>query len=261
MENNYIVTQNIYSSIENQKILSGFMTAIEIAVNKKGKVICAIVYYGDVKVLIPITEMGIEKSIKNLRTIMGAKIEFVVIKYDVLTNTAVASRIQAMKIRQEIEFKKYYAGDEVEADVMGVGLKHMKINCLGLDVNMRIDEVDYGYIQDLNSFYKTGDVIRVKIKSIDKENYKLDLSIKDLKEDPYKRIRIYVTEGGEYIGEVTGNAPNGIYIRLRQGVDALATLPIWLNQSPKIGQKVAVRVVSINEKDRKIICKMLRIIK
>ena len=136
-----------------------------------------------------------------------------------------------------------------------------KIEILGIDLNLRIDDLAYGYIQDVNEFYSVGDVIPVKILEIDKENNKLKVSAKELLEDPYKNIRIYFTEGGEYVGTITGYAPNGVYIKLMQGVDAAAIIPIWMNKSPNIGDSVAVRIYEIDVRKRKIYCSLLRVIK
>lgn len=114
--------------------------------------------------------MNIEQERKYLRNMLGAKIYFIIMKVDELTECAVASRKKVMEI------------------------KYIKANCLGIDVNLRIDNLAYGYIQDINEFYSVGDVIRVKILEIDKENHKLKISAKELLEDSYKNIRIYFTE-------------------------------------------------------------------
>lgn len=54
---------------------------------------------------------------------------------------------------------------------------------------------------------------------------------------------------------------NGLYINLKQGVDALAIIPIWMKKIPNLGSKVIVRIKNIEEKNRKIYCIILRIIK
>lgn len=53
----------------------------------------------------------------------------------------------------------------------------------------------------------------------------------------------------------------GIYIKLMQGVDAVAIIPIWMNKSPNIGDSVTIRIHEIDEKKRKIYCSLLRVIK
>ena len=260
-ENRLFAWQNLYSSKENLKILSGTICAMEVEQDGKKKVDCAIVYYEHIKVIIPIHEMAITQERKYLRNMLGAKIDFIVLEIDELRECVVASRKKAMEIKRQIEFSKHYQGDKVEATVISVGIKHIKVNCLGIDINLRIDDLAYGYIQDVNEFYSVGDVIEVKILEIDKENYLLKISAKELLEDPYKNIRIYFTEGGEYVGKITGYAPNGVYIKLMQGVDAVAIIPIWMNKIPNLGDSVAIRIHEIVEKKRKIYCSLRRIIK
>ena len=260
-ENSDFAMQNLYSSKENLKILTGTISVLETEQEGKKKADCAIVYYNQVKILIPIQEMNIEQERKYLRNMLGAKIDFIVLEIDEIRECVVASRKRAMEIKQKIEFNKHYVGDKVNATVISVGIKHIKINCLGIDLNLRIDDLAYGYIQDVNEFYSVGDSILVKILEIDKENYKLKVSAKELLEDPYKNIRIYFTEGGEYVGTITGYAPNGVYIKLMQGIDAVAIIPIWMNKSPNIGDSVAVRIYEIDERKRKIYCSLLRVIK
>ena len=261
MKNLNFTMQTLYSSKENLKILSGKISALEIERDGNKKVDCAIVYYEHIKILIPIHEMNITEERKYLRNMLGANIDFVILEIDELRECAVASRKKAMEIKQKIEFNKYFEDDIVKAKVISIGIKHIKVNCLGLDLNLRIDDLAYGYIEDVNEFYSVGDEINVKIIEIDKENYKLKVSAKELLEDPYKNIRIYFTEGGEYIGKITGYAPNGVYIKLMQGVDAVAILPIWMNRSPNKGDSVSVRIYEIDVKKRKIYCSILRIIK
>lgn len=260
-ENTNFIKQSLYSSKENLKILTGTISAMEIEQEGNKKVNCAIVYYGNIKVLIPLQEMNIQQDRKYLRNMIGAEIDFIVLEISEISNIAVASRKRAMEIKQKIEFKKHYEGDRVQAKVISMGIKHIKVNCLGIDVNLRIDDLAYGYIQDVNEFYSIGDSIDVKIMDIDKENYTLKVSVKELIEDPYTNIRIYFTEGGEYIGTITGFAPNGVYIKLKQGVDAVAIIPIWMNKSPNINDKVTVRIHEIDEKKRKIYCSLIRIIR
>ena len=261
MENLKFAMQTLYSSKENLKILSGTICALEVERDGNKKVDCAIVYYNHIKILIPIQEMNIVQERKYLRNMLGAKIDFIVLEIDELRECAVASRKKAMEIKQKIEFDKHYEGDSVKATIISVGIKHIKVNCLGIDLNLRIDDLAYGYIEDVNEFYSVGDVIPVKILEIDKDKMTLKVSAKELMEDPYKNIRIYFTEGGEYIGKITGYAPNGVYIKLMQGVDAAAIIPIWMNKSPNKDDSVSVRIYEIDEKKRKIYCSILRVIK
>lgn len=209
-ETSNFTMQKLYSSKENLKILNGIISAMEMTQDGKEKHDSAIIYYDNIKIFIPIEEMGVEQDRKFIRNMLGARIDFIVIEIDEESEMAIASRIKAMEIKQKIEFPKYEKDDIVQAIVISVGIKHIKVNCLGKDVNLRIDDLDYGYIQDISNSYNVGDIIEARIIEIDKENYDLNISVKALLEDPYKKIRIYLTEGGEYIGTITGYAPKRI---------------------------------------------------
>ena len=77
-------------------------------INWKNKdIICAIVWYQDIKVLIPSTHLGISKINKSMiRGMLGAEIDFIVIDIDTISNIAIASRIDAMEFRSELELPK-----------------------------------------------------------------------------------------------------------------------------------------------------------
>ena len=143
--------------------------------------------------------------------------------------------------------------DKKKVDCAIVYYNHIKILIPIHEMNI---EQERKYLRNM-----LGAKIDFVILEIDKENNKLKVSAKELLEDPYKNIRIYFTEGGEYVGTITGYAPNGVYIKLMQGVDAAAIIPIWMNKSPNIGDSVAVRIYEIDVRKRKIYCSLLRVIK
>ena len=97
MEN--IDKKEIIRSKEEKRILTGTITGIEDEYYKlKGKYIpCAILWYGGVKVLVPITHLVKEKQSKSIiRGMLGAEIDFIVLEYDEIADIAIASRIDAM---------------------------------------------------------------------------------------------------------------------------------------------------------------------
>lgn len=213
-----IAWQNINTSEEKNKILSGKAIAIESEKVKlthdDGKVYeeninCIVVNFKNIKVLIPGKELGIEKDDKkNIRNLIGSEIKFIILESDKLTNTAVGSRKKAMERIKNIQQKKYQAGDVVYAKVISVWNKYITVECLGADIKLKISDLEYGYVANLNKLYQVGDKIKVKIKEINIEKGILKISHKETKEDPYKNVRKNFTEGGEYLATVTGFSDN-----------------------------------------------------
>lgn len=222
-----IAWQNINTSEEKNKILSGKAIAIESEKVKlthdDGKIYedninCIVVNFKNIKVLIPGRELGMDKDDKkNIRNLIGSEIKFIILESDKLTNTAVASRKKAMERIKSIQLKKYETGDVVYAKVISVWNKYIIAECLGMDVKLKISDLEYGYVANLNSLYQVGDKIKVKIKEIDSEKRILKISHRETKEDPYKNIRKSFTEGGEYLAKVTGFSDNRSICNIRSG--------------------------------------------
>ena len=263
-----IAWQNINTSEEKNKILTGKAVAIESEkvrlTHEDGKVYeeeinCIIVNF---KNLIQVNELGIDKDYKKtIRNLIGSELKFIILESDKLTNTAVASRKKAMERIRMIQLKKYQVGDLVYAKVISVLNKYVLIECLGLDIKLKISDLEYGYVGNLGKLYQVGDKIKVKICEIDSNNSILKVSHKETKEDPYKNIRKNFTEGGEYLGVVTGYSDNGVFASLKQGIDTMATLPVWLEIPPLPGDTILVKVKKIIPERRKIYSSLLKIIR
>ena len=266
-----IAWQNINTSEEKNKILSGKAIAIESEkiklTHEDGKIYeeninCIVVNFKNIKVLIPGKELGLESDDKkNIRNLIGSEIKFIILESDKLTNTAVASRIKAMERIKNIQQKKYQTGDVVFAKVISVWHKYIVVECLGIDIRLKISDLEYGYVANLENLYQVGDKIKVKIKEIDTEKGILKISHRDTKEDPYKNIRKNFVEKGEYLATVSGFSDNGVFATLCQGVDTLATLPVWLETPPLPGDTIIVKVKKIIPEKRKIYSSLLKIVR
>ena len=266
-----IAWQNINTSEEKNKILSGKAIAIESEkiklTHEDGKIYeeninCIVVNFKNIKVLIPGRELGLERDDKkNIRNLIGSEIKFIILESDKLTNTAVASRTKAMERIKNIQQKKYQTGDVVFAKVISVWHKYIVVECLGIDIRLKISDLEYGYVANLENLYQVGDKIKVKIKEIDTEKGILKISHRDTKEDPYKNIRKNFVEKGEYLATVSGFSDNGVFATLCQGVDTLATLPVWLETPPLPGDTIIVKVKKIIPEKRKIYSSLLKIVR
>ena len=79
-----LTLKEILRSKEEKRILTGKISGIEDEYYrlKNESIPCAIVWFGEIKVLIPSTHLGIEKVNKSIiRGMLGANIDFIVIEY------------------------------------------------------------------------------------------------------------------------------------------------------------------------------------
>lgn len=270
LEEKQIAWQNINTSWQKGKILSGIAVAIEtekikLTIDnelKEKEINSLIVNFKNIKVLIPAEELKEGKTDKKtLRNMIGAELRFVIIEVDKLTNKAVASRRKAMELLQKIQFKKYTIGDKVYSKVISVYPKFIDVECLGKDVRLRAGDLEYGFIANLSNNYQVGDKIKTIIKKIDIDTGNLIISHKETKQDPYQVARKNYVEGGEYLGIISGYSDNGVFVKLEQGIDTMASLPNWMETPPMPGDKVIVKVKKIQPEKRKIYSSLLKVVR
>lgn len=103
---NELAMKELLRSKEEKRILTGKITGIEDEYYRlKGqKISCAIVWYEDIKIFIPSTHLGISKINKSMiRGMLGAGIDFIIMKIDTTANIAIVSKKDAMQLRAELE--------------------------------------------------------------------------------------------------------------------------------------------------------------
>ena len=262
-KNTKIIWQHINSSRDRNKILTEEIIAMETIKMNDKDIICAILKYGRIKILIPASELG-ENSKNNkliVRNMIGSKIRFVIVEIEKEFEKAVGSRLKALDLIKDINLKRYEVGDIVEADIIEVHKKYIKLECLGIDIVIQAKELQYGYVDDATLLYEKNQKIKVLIKEMDNENKSIKISIKELIEDPFTDIRKDYTEGGEYKAKVTGYADNGLYTNITQGVDTLTTLPNGLDVPPLPGDEVIIKINRIIPERRKIYSTYIETIK
>ena len=113
---NELAIKELMRSKEEKRILTGRISGIEDEYYKvKNEYIpCAILWYEDVKVLIPSTHLGISKINKSMiRGMLGAEIDFIVIEIDDISNIAIASRKDAVVFT----FKANSSEDKFKIDI------------------------------------------------------------------------------------------------------------------------------------------------
>lgn len=261
-----LALKEILRSKEEKRILTGKISGIEDEYYKlKGETIpCAIVWYNNIKILIPCTHLGIEKVNKSvIRGMLGAEIDFVVIEYDTTSNIAIASRKDAMKLRSQLELSKLKINDTVKVRILAVGIKHIIVDLYGKEVVIKAENLQHIYIVNCKDYYSAGEMLKVRIKNIDIENNVFELSAKDFTENPFKNIRRYIVENGEYTGKVIAfpKKNSGIIVQLDNSkVSVLARVPPRFNSYPHFKDNVLIKITEIKEDKKLIYGYLMRII-
>lgn len=257
--------RELLRSKEEKRIITGKITGIEDEYYKikNEKIPCAIVWYEDIKILIPISHLGISKQTKSmLRGMLGSEIDFIVMEIDETTNLAIASRIDAMNLRAKLELSKLKLNDNIKVRIIAVGIKHIIVEMYGKEVIIKAENLQHTYIVNCKDIYTPGDYLKVKIKTLDIGNNIFKLDAKCFLTNPYKSIRKFITEYGEYTGKVIAfpKKNSGIIIQLDQSnISCLVRVPARFNNYPHYMQNVLIKVTEINETKKLIYGYLMRV--
>lgn len=182
----------------------------------------------------------------------------------ILSEKAVSE--QGLIKEQEEILKKIKIGDTFEGEVTGVmpfGLfvkvkldqktKKAKEKEIPIEGLVHISEISWEKVDDPSKFYKQKDKVKVRVLIVDKKSGKLNLSIKQLEQDPWLEIEKKYPLEAKVKGEITRLAPFGAFVNLDKGVEGLIHISkIPAEKSLKAGDKVNCFVESIDKAGRKM---------
>lgn len=127
------------------------------------------------------------KILDELRKLVGEKLSVTIITADAQEGKLIFSEKGPQEEKGQLA-QRYSVGDSVAGEVTGAvdfGI-FVKLED-GLEGLVHISELDWGLVEDPKALYKIGEKVTVKVIEI--KDGKVSLSIKALKEDPWKSAR------------------------------------------------------------------------
>lgn len=156
--------------------------------------------------------------------------------------------------KAEVVIQKLKTGDIVDAPVLRVTDFGVFVDLGGLDGLVPASELSWGRFNHPREIVKVGQNIKARIFRIEKENLRVALSVKQLLGDPWDQIDTEWSISGFISGKVIGEAPFGLFIELKPGVEALlhnSEIPENI-EKPKVGSFITTRIVKMDLDQRKI---------
>jgi len=118
---------------------------------------------------------------------------------------------------------------------------------------IHISEISWEKVNHPKDYHNVGDRIKVLVLGIDKQSGKLNLSIKQLDEDPWKKIAEKYSVGTTFTGKVSRVEPFGVFVNVQPGVDGLIhATKLEAGSDLKVGDEVTVNVESIDPEQRRM---------
>lgn len=152
--------------------------------------------------------------------------------------------------------QQYQVGDVLEGDVTGIvdfGV-FVKIE-EGLEGLVHISEIDWGLVEDPRHFFKVGD--RVKVKIVDIKDGKVSLSVKQLKENPWKEAMAKYKKGDDATGVIIKYNKHGALASIEEGVAGLVHVSEFgseenLRATLELGKSYPFKITLFEPKDQRM---------
>jgi small subunit ribosomal protein S1 len=168
-----------------------------------------------------------------------------------LTDNPWEKAAETLKVGQKIKGKIASITD------YGLFVEVMK----GVEGLVHISEVSWtDRINDLHGKFKVGQEIEVLVVSLDKENRRMSLSVKQLEKNPWEQVEEQFKVGQQVKGTISNITDFGIFVQLLPGIDGLVHISdlSWTEHIDhpsdiyKKGDTVEAVVLAVDKNNKKI---------
>jgi len=116
------------------------------------------------------------------------------------------------------------------------------------------------HLRSAQEFLKVGDEIDAEILTLDRDERKMSLGIKQLKSDPWDKIEEKYTIGSKHKASVRNFTNFGVFVEIEEGVDGLIHISdlSWTKkikhpaEFTAIGEEIEVVVLEIDKENRRL---------
>ena len=241
-------------AMENRENITVTLTR---AVN--GGVIAA---YKEITGFIPMSQLS-DRYVENAEEFLGQTFDVRVIRVDTKRNRAVFSRKAILvdekrKAVAEI-WENLNVGDIVEGKVMRFTDYGAFVDIGGVDGLLHISEISWGKLKHPEEVLKIGDILNVKILSLNEEKGKISLGLKQTQPEPWTLVGEKYQVGDVLEGKVVQIKEYGAFVELEAGLDGLVHISEIANKRVenvfdelKVGETVNVKIMEIDPDKRRI---------
>jgi len=151
-------------------------------------------------------------------------------------------------------------GKIIEGVVKNITNYGVFIDVGGVDGLLHITDMTWGRISHPSEIVRIGETISVKVLSIDKENFKVSLGMKQMDKNPWQSLDESVQIGSRVKGKVASVTDYGVFVEVQKGVEGLIHISeiSWTDRISNlqdrftVEQEVEALVVSLDVDNRRM---------
>jgi small subunit ribosomal protein S1 len=203
-----------------------------------------------------VTDGDKEKIQDELRKLVGEKMHVTIIGVNSKEGKLIFSEKSPETKEKGSIVSKYSLGDEVNGEVTGLVDFGIFIKLEeGLEGLVHISEIDWGLVENPKSMFKIGE--KVKVKVIEIKDDKISLSIKALKDNPWKEASSKYKKDMEVEGVIIKYNKHGALASIEEGVAGLVHVSEFgseekLRETLEMGKTYKFKISLFDPKDQKM---------
>ncbi|MCQ2561572.1 MAG: bifunctional 4-hydroxy-3-methylbut-2-enyl diphosphate reductase/30S ribosomal protein S1 [Clostridia bacterium] len=225
----------------------------------KGGVIAA---YKEVSGFIPMSQLA-DHYVENAEEFIGKTLPVKVTRVDQRRNKAVFSHKAFLAEEKHKKIAEIWdtlsVGDVVEGKVMRFTDYGAFVDIGGIDGLLHISEISWGKLRHPQEALEIGQVINVKILSMNPEKGKISLGLKQNAPEPWSVIDETYHEGDIVKGKIAQIKEYGAFVELAPGLDGLVHISEVahkrvnkISDELEIGQEIEAKILEIDKEKRRI---------
>ncbi|MBD5224503.1 MAG: 30S ribosomal protein S1 [Bacteroidales bacterium] len=131
----------------------------------------------------------------------------------------------------------------------------------GVEGLIHVSEMSWSqHLRSAQDFLKVGDEVEAVVLTLDREERKMSLGLKQLKQDPWEDIEVKYPVGSQHTARVRNFTNFGVFVEIEEGVDGLIHISdlSWTkkvkhpSEFTQIGSDIQVVVLEIDKENRRL---------
>lgn len=213
--------------------------------------------------LVHISEMSWTRKLRHPSQMVraGDEADVVILGVDVDRKRISLGMKQVAPNPWDLVAEKYPEGTILEAGVKNITEFGLFIGIEdGIDGLIHVSDLSWTKkIRHPNELYKVGDVVRAKVLTVDKDNEKFTLGIKQLSDDPWLDVPGRYPVGTQLTGTITNITDFGLFVEVEEGIEGLIHVSEMSKKKIKTpkeafneGDTIEAKVIHVSADERRL---------
>ncbi|MDM8216160.1 30S ribosomal protein S1 [Desulfovibrio piger] len=213
--------------------------------------------------LVHISEMSWTRKLRHPSQMVhtGDEVEVVILGVDGEKKRISLGMKQVRPNPWELVAEKYPEGTVLEGVIKNITEFGMFIGIEdGIDGLIHVSDISWTKkVRHPNEIYKVGDTVQAKVLTVDQENEKFTLGIKQLVDDPWGHVPATYPVGCTVKGIVTNITDFGLFVEVEEGIEGLVHVSELSSKKVKTpaemykeGQEIEAKVIHVSAEERRL---------